>query len=111
MNSLMLRSFLFCLFMCGTVLPGLAQAVPDSESDPLTKLQKEGWKILQDGVLQRELRANEVETFVFGEAGFSWKLRDLKAQLQVLRKEFQAHPTPELRRAITNHRSAGAKSG
>ena len=104
MNSLMLRGFLFCLFMCGTVLPGLAQAGPDSGSDSLTKLQKDGWKIVQDGVLQRKLRANEVETFVFGEAGFSWKLRNLRAQLQILRREFQAHPTPELRRAIASHR-------
>jgi hypothetical protein len=66
-------------------------------------LQKEGWRIVQDGVLRRELTTNKIETFVFGEAGFSWKLRDLRAQLEVLRREFQAHPTPELRRAIESH--------
>lgn len=75
-----------------------------NQADPLMKLQREGWKIVQNGVLRRDLRINEVETFVFGEAGFSWKLRDLQAQLQVLRREFQAHPTPELRKAIASHR-------
>jgi hypothetical protein len=75
-----------------------------NQADPLTELQREGWKIVQDGVLRRDLRINEIETFVFGEAGFSWKLQDLQAQLQVLRREFQAHPTPELRRAIASHR-------
>ena len=104
MKRSLLCGLWFCFFMCGTVLPGLAQADPDSGRDPLLELQREGWKIVQDGVLQRELRTNEVETFVFGEAGFSWKLRELRVQLQVLRREFQAHPTPELRRAIASHR-------
>ena len=104
----MKRSLLYglwsCLFMCGTVFPALAQVDSDPGRDPLAKLQKEGWEVVQDGVLRRELRPHEVETFVFGEAGFSWKLRDLRAQLQVLRREFLAHPTPELRRAIASHR-------
>lgn len=104
MKRSMLSALSFCFFMCGTVLPALAQAGPALDKDPLLKLQKEGWKVVQDGVLRRELRPNEVETFVFGEAGFSWKLRDLRAQLRVLRREFQVYPTPELRKAIASHR-------
>jgi hypothetical protein len=98
------------LFLFGAVSPGLAQAGRDTCDDPLIKLQREGWRIVQDGVLRRELEANEVETFVFGEAGFTWKLQDLQAQLQVLRKEFQARPTPELRRAIASHRKVIAST-
>jgi hypothetical protein len=104
MKRFLLSGLWLCLFMCATVLPGLDQADPGLGRDPLMKLQKEGWKIVQDGVLRRELKTNEIETFVFGEAGFSWKLRDLQARLQVLRREFQAHPTPELRKAIASHR-------
>ena len=104
MKRSLLSGLWLCLFMYATVLSGLDQADPGLGKDPLVKLQKEGWRIVQDGVLRRELKANEVETFVFGEAGFSWKLRDLQAQRQVLRREFQAHPTPELRRAIASHR-------
>jgi len=104
MKRLLLSCLWFCFFLCGTVLPGLAESEPGSGRDPLTKLQKEGWEIVQDGVLRRELSPNKVETFVFGEAGFTWKLWDLQAQLQILRKELQAQPTPELRRAIASHR-------
>ena len=92
-----------CLFLCARVLPGLDQADPGLGRDSLLKLQKEGWKIVQDGVLRRELKTDRIETFVFSEAGFSWKLRDLQVQLQVLRREFQAHPTPDLQRAIASH--------
>jgi hypothetical protein len=104
MKRSLLSGLWLCLFVYGTVLPGLAQADPDSGRDLLMELRRDGWTAVQDGVLRRELRTNEVETFVFGEAGFSWKLRDLRAQLQVLRREFQAYPTPKLRRAIASHR-------
>jgi hypothetical protein len=97
------RFLLFCLLLSLPVFSGAG-------NDPLLKLQKEGWEVVQAGVLRRELKPNEVETFVFGEAGFTWKLQDLQAQLQVLRKVFQAHPTPELRRAIASHRRAVAST-
>jgi hypothetical protein len=90
--------------MHGMVFQGMAQADLTEENDLIVKLQKAGWKIVQDGVLRRESRPNEVETFVFGEAGFSWKLWTLRSQLQVLQREFQARPTPELRKTIASHR-------
>lgn len=104
MKRSLLSVLWFSFFAQSMALPGMAQADPTVENDPVVKLQKAGWKIVQDGVLRRESRPNEVETFVFGEAGFSWKLRALQAQLQFLRKEFQARPTPELRRVIASHR-------
>jgi hypothetical protein len=73
-------------------------------------MEKAGWKIAQEGVLRREPRPGEVETFVFGVEGFTWKLRDLRSQLQVLRREFEASPTPELRRAIGSHRKVIAST-
>ncbi|HEV2844928.1 MAG TPA: hypothetical protein VG477_08790, partial [Thermoanaerobaculia bacterium] len=108
-KTLGLALLVLFLSLIGTP-PGLAQADRDSGSDPLVKLERAGWKILQDGVLRRESRTSEVETFVFGVEGFTWKLQDLRNQLQVLRKEFHFHPTPELRRAIASHRKAIAST-
>jgi hypothetical protein len=74
------------------------------------KLERAGWKIVKDGVVQRQTKPNETETFVFGVEGFTWKLRELGSQLAFLRRQFQTHPTPELRRAIASHRRAIAST-
>lgn len=114
-KSPLLPGLLCCLCLFGLALPALPQTGPlafggPSGDDPIVKLQKAGWKIVQDGVLQRQARPGEIETFVFGAEGFTWKLRDLRNQLQALRKEFQANPTPELRRALASHRKAIAST-
>jgi hypothetical protein len=108
MTKRLLVGLLFGVSLLMFVLPGLAQ--PGRESDPLVKLEKAGWKIVQDGVLQRQAKPGQVETFVFGVEGFTWKLRDLGSQLAFLRAQFQANPTPELRRAIANHRKVIAST-
>ena len=66
----MLKKKLFaCLLLCLSVVvsahPSLAQEKGRSK-DPVTQMQRDGWKIVQDGVLQRERGAGQVETFVFG---------------------------------------------
>jgi hypothetical protein len=81
-----------------------AQEHRNIESDVLAKMESEGWNVVKHGVLQRELRAGEVETFAYGVEGFRWKLQDLRNQLRDLRAMFQANPTPELRKVIRNHR-------
>ncbi|HEY0555848.1 MAG TPA: hypothetical protein VGG20_16460, partial [Thermoanaerobaculia bacterium] len=73
-------------------------------NDPIAQLLRDGWKIVQDGVLQRERGAHQIETYVFGAPGFVWKLQDLQSQLRNLRAAFQANPTPELRKTILSHR-------
>jgi hypothetical protein len=89
-----------CLSLLGSTHPILAQ----DSNDTLARMQQEGWKIVKDGVLQREPRAGEVETFVFGVPGFTWKLQDLQNQLRNLQTALRSNPTPELRAAIANHR-------
>lgn len=96
------RSSLATLLLCLSWLASLDRALAQIDLRDLG--QGEGWTRVQDGVLRRELRPNEVETIVYGVEGFTWKLQDLRSQLQVLRREFAAHPTPELRRAIVSHR-------
>jgi hypothetical protein len=110
MTKRLLVGLLFCLSLSIFALPTLAQPYRDFGDDPLVKLQKAGWKIVQDGVLQRQPRTSVTETFVFGVQGFTWKLRDLRSQLTVLRREFKTSPTPELRRAIASHRKAIAST-
>jgi hypothetical protein len=99
-----LVSLMLCLSLLGTTRPSSAQELQATSDDPIAQMQRQGWKIVQNGVLQRELRAGQVESFVFGPEGFTWKVQDLRAHLQKLRHEFQAHPTPELQKAITGFR-------
>jgi hypothetical protein len=109
-HRLPLAALLLCLLSFGAVHPSLAQVDRESGGPLIAKMKGEGWQAVRDGVLQRQPKPGEVETFVFGVEGFTWKLRDLRAQLQSLRREFEAHPTPELRRAIVSHRKAIAST-
>lgn len=107
------KTFIFlalCLALFGATNQVSAQTGTKSNEDILAQLQSEGWKIVKDGVLQRELIPGEVESFVFGVPGFTWKIQDLRRQLRKLQAELRANPTPELRKAIVNHRKAIANS-
>jgi hypothetical protein len=95
---------LLCLALLVGSQAGLAQDKARQSNDPIAQLLRDGWKIVQDGVLQRERGAHQVETYVFGAPGFVWKLQDLQRQLHDLRVAYQADPTPELRKTILSHR-------
>jgi hypothetical protein len=105
MKKKLFISLVLCLSLFGAVSPVLAQTEKSGE-DVLTQLQREGWRIVKDGVLQRERVPGEIESFVFGVPGFTWKIQDLQKQLRKLQAELRAHPTSELRKAIANHRKA-----
>jgi hypothetical protein len=105
LKKLLLVSLVLCLAFLGVTRPSAADQVDrQTFNDPLSYLQAHGWKVVSDGVLQRERRAGEVETFVYGASGFAWKLQDLQNQLATLRGLFRAHPDADLRKAIVNHR-------
>jgi len=105
MKKLCLAFLMLGLAMVGGTHLGLAQDLQEKNSDDaIASMLRDGWKIKQDGVLQRDRGPHQTESFVFGSAGFTWKLQDLQNQLRKLRQAFQAHPTPELRKAILNHR-------
>src|SRR3954469_2690560 len=111
LKKLLLSLLVLCLAFLGTVRPSAADQVDrQTFENPLAYLQAHGWKIVSDGVLQRERRAGEVETFVYGANGFTWKLQDLQSQLGMLRGLFKAHPDDDLRKAILNHRQEIAKT-
>ena len=110
MTKKLFLSLALCLSLLATASPALAQADQKAGEDTLAQLQREGWKIVSDGLLQRELIPGEVESFAFGVPGFTWKVKDLQRQLQKLQAELRANPTPELRKAIANHRKAIANA-
>ncbi len=95
---------LTALVLILAVLLGIPGPSAAQDSDTLARMQQEGWTIVKDGVLQRELRVGQVESFVFGVPGFQWKLQDLQKQLRTLRAAYAADPTADLRKAILNHR-------
>jgi hypothetical protein len=100
-----LASLVLCLSLFATTRLSLAQDLQEKTSDDvIASMMRDGWKIKQDGVLQRDRGPHQTESFVFGSAGFTWKLQDLQKQLRNLRQAYLAHPTPELRKAILNHR-------
>lgn len=101
-----LTAVVLCLSLLGSAQPSRAQEFQKAalDNDVLTQLLNEGWHIVKIGVLQRELRAGEVESFVFGPEGFTWKLQDLRQRLQKLQNESRRQPTPELQKAIAGYR-------
>jgi hypothetical protein len=110
MSKKVFAALALCAALFSLASPAPAQSNEKTDQDVLTQLQREGWKIVKDGVLQRELVRGEVESFVFGVPGFVWKIQDLQRQLRKLRVEFRANPTPELRKALANHRKAIANA-
>lgn len=104
MSKKLIVTLMLCLLLLGSAGIFLAQADEKTDPDVIAQLQRKGWKIVSDGVLQRTTREGEVETFVFGVPGFTWKLRDLRSQLRKLQTELRYNPTPELQKAITSHR-------
>jgi hypothetical protein len=100
----LIACLLLFVSMIGSAHLSVAQETKARSNDPIAQLLRQGWKIVQDGVLQRDRGAGQVETFVFGAAGFTWKLQDLQNQLHNLRLAYQVNPTPELRKTILNHR-------
>jgi hypothetical protein len=101
-KTFLLSFLLLCLGVFGIMSPGFA--ADRANGDVISQLQSQGWTIVNDGVLKRELRAGEVEYFVFGVKGFTWKLNDLRMQYRRLEIAYRATPTAELKAAIANHR-------
>jgi hypothetical protein len=104
MKKQLFACLLLCLSLVVSAYPSFAQDKARQSNDPIAQLLRDGWKIVQDGVLQRERGAHQVETYVFGAPGFVWKLQDLQRQLRDLRAALLVNPTPELRKTIASQR-------
>jgi hypothetical protein len=98
-------SILLCLAVLGDSRPGLAGSPGPIPADLLERLEQDGWKQIQPGVMQRESDDGTVETLGYGSDGLRFKLAEMKAQLVFLRKEYALRPSVELRQAIRAHRA------
>jgi hypothetical protein len=95
---------LLCLTIFGHSRPGYADSLNPIPTDLLVRLEKEGWKTAAPRLMQHTA-GTTVETLGFGEDGLRFKVKELKAHLAFLRKEFARHLSPELRQAIRAHRA------
>ena len=69
-----------------------ASAQPQS----MERMLQEGWKTLQDGVLQRDLGEGRVETYSYGEQGRRWRAQRLARRIASLEREYRAYPSTRL---------------
>jgi hypothetical protein len=113
MKKLCLAFLMLALAIVGGTHLGLAQDLQEKEKtsdDEIASMLRDGWTIKQDGVLQRDRGPHQTESFVFGSAGFTWKLQGLQKQLRNRRQAYSANPSPELRRVILSLRKAIAST-
>jgi hypothetical protein len=99
--------WIFPVLLLAMLGPGAsvsARPAGRSADDPLASMLREGWKPVAPGVLQRQLEGDRVETFAIGPEGSRWAVREIEHRLALLKKEFQAYPNDNLRRAIRSLR-------
>jgi hypothetical protein len=105
MRTKLVLCVLACLAIFGPSRPGLAVSSTPIPADLFDHLQKQGWTEVSSGVMQRGLGGNRVETLGFGVDGLRFQLREMKAHLVDLRKDYAQHPSRQLRIAIRSHRA------
>jgi hypothetical protein len=99
----MSRKLLLTAFVLGLALMASAAfANPPAMSDIHDEkaLLAQGWQRITDGVLQRKLGGNKVETFAFGSEGAEWMLQRLEDRLGFLLGEYEKYPSDRLRKVI-----------
>jgi len=103
--------WLFLVFALAMLIPGTSTFAQEEQEgmDPLAKMVEDGWKPVAPGVLQRSFEDNKVETFAVGPEGLRFVIKQLQGRLASLRKDFQVHPSAELRQAIASYRKQIAR--
>ena len=104
----MSRKLLLFSFLLGFILAaGAAFANPPALSDIHDEkaLLAQGWQRITDGVLQRKLGGNKVETFAFGREGAEWMVERSEDRLGFLQEEYRKYPSARLRKVILALRS------
>jgi hypothetical protein len=103
--KLVLLCVLLCLAVFGPSRPVLAGSSDSIPEDLLDHLLLQGWTQVSPGVMQRSLGGNRVETLGFGADGLRFQLRELRAYLVELRKDYAQHPSRQLQMAIRAYRA------
>jgi hypothetical protein len=95
-------AFVLCCATMGASHPASAAS---GNQDLLEQMQREGWKVVAPGVLQRDLNHGKVETLGFGADGLRFKIKQMQEQLSFLREEYAKHPQPNIRKSIRTHKA------
>lgn len=103
----MFRKILLSWLVLGFILAaGTAFANPPAMSDihDEAALLAQGWQRITDGVLQRKLAGNKVESFAFGREGSEWMIERSEDRLGFLLEEYEKYPSDRLRKVILDLR-------
>lgn len=76
--------------------PGSAQELAPPEPEWLGPMLQDGWRKVQEGVLQRDGGEGRTETFTYGTEGLRWAMQRLRERVRSLELEQDAHPSTEL---------------
>lgn len=68
-------------------------------SEVRTKMQAEGWVQIAEGVFERRA-GTKVEHLGYGREGLAWTIGELRRQLEVVMREYEANPSEDLAEII-----------
>ena len=101
LKSLLSISAALYLAMFSLAHFGVAQVQEIKPEPPLVRqMLQEGWQKVAEGVLQRSVGGDQVETFTYGEEGLRYTLESLKEQVNSLQQIYNQHPSAELAQTI-----------
>jgi hypothetical protein len=81
---------------------GSAEAPNPLDPDWLSRMLAEGWRQVQDGVLERRPEEGRVETFTYGPEGRRYMIQRLRERLAALKREQRSCPAADLRKVIAD---------
>lgn len=100
MKSRILSVSILCLaILINGARAGSAQVQP-LDPEWLQKMHAEGWRKVQEGVLQRDVGKGQVETFGYGAEGLQWVMDGYEKQVLVLEEKLEQSPDASLVLAI-----------
>lgn len=89
-----------CLSMIPMARPTLSQTPPAPVPERVTQMLREGWRKTAEGVLERNAKGSQVETYTYGKAGLRWMVWRLEERVRSLENEHKAYPSAELAQVI-----------
>lgn len=84
------------LCLSALILPRASAQMTMAAEPQMESLFEEGWEIVQEGVLQRDLGEGRVETYTYGEQGRRWTAQRLATRIGTLEREYRSYPSDEL---------------
>ena len=108
---LLIIAAVLCLsIMIPGVCLGASQELATPEPAWLHRMLQDGWRKVQQGVLQRDTGGGRVETFTYGQGGLRWTAQKLQERINSLQREYAQHPSSELAGVIASLESESTQT-